>query len=101
MISRVFGGFTRQSGEIVPRRASLRMLGGAAVAAVVAPAAAGAAKGGKKDKKRCQQQRAACRARVLEFCVESTCEELLLPCCEPLARCNGEAAVDCILTAID
>ena len=100
MLHRVVDGIAGRAGEGLPRRTSLRLLSGAALAAVVTPAAATAAKTGKKDKKRCQRQREACRASVVARCEGFTaCEQALLPCCEPLAQCNGAAAVACVLDA--
>lgn len=100
MMPRASDGVVGRAGEGVPRRASLRLLGGAALATVVTPAATVAGKAGKKSKKRCPRQREMCRTDVVARCQGfSSCEEALLPCCEPLALCNGAAAVACILFA--
>ncbi len=100
MLQRVVDEIADRAGESFPRRASLRVLGGAALAAAISPAGATAANGGKKDKKRCQRQREVCRASVVARCEGFTaCEQALLPCCELLAQCNGAAAVACVLDA--
>lgn len=96
-----FASITRQTGAL-SRRGSLRILGGAALASAIPTL--GAAKDGKNSRKRrkkrvdqCQGQLEQCRS-FMELFREGNedCEELPLPCCEPLARCDATEAFTCL-----
>ena len=90
----------------IPRRAGLRLLGGAVLMSAFAASTskpANAAKAGAKARKRCLMQKGQCTAYFKELCPQTEnpqdCEDLFLPCCEHLARCNAEAELECIFAA--
>ena len=91
------------------RRESLKVLAASAfVAAAARPHAVDAKKGGKnggnnrrgKGRKRCQRQEGQCRQSIEEFCARTArpaeCVEDFGPCCEPLARCQASASLECL-----
>lgn len=94
----------RQAG-MVTRRGSIRALGGATLAAsLTAPTATHAGKAGKQRQRRCKRQRGQCLAFLEAFCEPKVdppaCVAAGFPCCEPFARCNAEAGIECLFEAV-
>jgi ribulose kinase len=96
-----FDALTRRTATAVSRRSSLVALGGAALGTAAAPWHASAGKAGKKAKKKCRKQVNKCKNAVRDYCNTlmsfEECLDELLPCCDPLRKCQAGSSTECII----
>jgi hypothetical protein len=90
----------RRTASGMSRRTSLLTLAGVAMSATAPSPAATEARAKRKNgkgKALCKRLRDQCRRAIDDVCADAafpeTCRAEFLPGCDPLARCNAEAAI--------